>query len=92
LIELGKINNLRSLTLASNDFLTLPDDMSFLSSLEEIDLSSNVGFSSDSVLVNPSKIFMSLATIPNLKKLNLSRNRFKAFHSEDFPQDNLNEE
>ena len=56
--------------------------MSFLASLEEINLSSN-NFSSDSVLVAPSKLISSMATIPKLKVLNLSRNKFKAFHSDE---------
>ena len=77
------MNKLRHLEIASNDLCTLPSDLSFLKSLEEINLSSN-SFSSDSVLVNPNKLFSAMATIPNLKKLNLSRNRFKAFHAEDF--------
>ena len=68
----------------------MPDDLGFFKNLEELDLSSNLGFSSESVLVNPNKIFSSIATIPNLKKLNLSRNRFKAFHADEFPQDNIN--
>jgi Leucine-rich repeat (LRR) protein len=77
------------LDVASNDFCTLPSDLSYLASLEEINVSSN-NFSSDSVLVNPSKLFASMATIPRLKKLNLSRNKFKAFHAEELPEDNLN--
>lgn len=77
------------LEIASNDLCTLPSDLSFFKTLEEINLSSN-SFSSDSVLVNPSKLFAAISTIPNLKKLNLSRNRFKAFHSEEFPEDNIN--
>ena len=56
--------------------------------LEELNLSSN-NFSSDSVLVYPGKLFMALATVPQLKKLNLSRNKFKRFHSEDLPEDNM---
>ena len=76
------------LNVASNDFCTLPGDLSFLKTLEEINLSSNT-FSSDSVLVNPAKLFSSMATIPCLKKLNLSRNKFRAFHAEEFPPDNL---
>lgn len=75
---------MRVLEIASNDLCTLPSDLSFLSALEEINLSSN-SFSSDSVLVNPNKLFAAMATIPNFKKLNLSRNRFKAFHADDFP-------
>jgi Leucine-rich repeat (LRR) protein len=82
---------LRVLEIASNDLCTLPSDLSFLKTLEEVNMSSN-SFSTDSVLVNPNKLFAAIATIPNLKKLNLSRNRFKAFHVEDLPADNLNHE
>lgn len=78
------LNKLRVLEVASNDLCTLPSDLSFFKVLEEINLSSN-NFSTDSVLVNPNKLFAAMATIPNLKKLNLSRNRFKAFHSEELP-------
>jgi len=56
--------------------------------LEEFNLSSNC-FSSESVLVQPGKLFAALASIPKLRKLNLSRNKFKRFHSEDLPEDNM---
>jgi len=79
------------LEVASNEFCTLPQNLSFFQQLEEINLASN-NFSSDSVLVTPSNLFLALATIPKLKKLNLSRNKFKAFHAEEFPQDNYNAE
>lgn len=75
--------------IASNDFCTLPLDLSFFSALEELNIASN-NFSSDSVLVTPSNLFLAFASIPKLKKLNLSRNKFKAFHAEEFPSDNLN--
>jgi hypothetical protein len=75
------------LEIASNDFCTLPSDLSGFKVLEELNLSSN-NFSSDSVLVYPSKLFLALSTIPKLKKLNLSRNKFKRFHSDDLPEDN----
>jgi Leucine-rich repeat (LRR) protein len=91
LVELQTLQSLRVLEIASNDFCTLPNDLSFLRTLEEINLSSN-NFSTDSVLVNPSKLFTALATIPYLRKLNLSRNKFKQFHAEELPQDNLNSE
>ena len=80
---------LRVLNIASNDFCTLPSDLSFFHSLEELNLSSN-NFSTDSVLVTPSKLFVALSSIKHLKKLNLSRNKFKAFHAEEFPADNIN--
>jgi Leucine-rich repeat (LRR) protein len=66
----------------------LPSDLSAFKYLEELNLSSN-NFSSDSVLVTPSKLFLALSTIPKLKKLNLSRNKFRLFHYDDLPEDNI---
>jgi Leucine-rich repeat (LRR) protein len=88
LIQLSYIPSLKILEVASNDFCTLPSDLSGFKSLEELNLSSN-NFSSDSVLVSPSKLFLALATIPKLKKLNLSRNKFKRFHQDDLPESNI---
>lgn len=64
--------------------------MSFLHCLEELNLSANA-FSSHSTLVDPNALFKALATIPMLKKLNLSRNKFVEFHSEDLPKDNFSQ-
>jgi hypothetical protein len=50
--------------------------MRFLHSVEELNLAAN-NFSSDSVLVNPAKLFASISSLPKLTKLNLSRNKFK---------------
>ena len=59
--------------------------MSYLKQLEELNLASNE-FSSSQALVAPNTIFDALATIPRLKKLNLSRNRLEAWHaSVQFP-------
>jgi len=38
--------------------------------------------------VNPNQLFESLGTIPQLRKLNLSRNKLTAFHSDSLPRDN----
>jgi Leucine-rich repeat (LRR) protein len=54
--------------------------MSYLTSLEEFNLASNE-FSSSQTLVAPNTIFDALATIPKLRKLNLSRNRLEAWHA-----------
>lgn len=81
LVELGKLRNLRCLEVASNNFCTLPSSLSFFRHLTDLNLSSN-GFSSDSVLVSPDVLFQSLNTIPQLTKLNLSRNKLKMFHHE----------
>ena len=62
--------------------------LSFFEKLEELKLSSNY-FSSESVVVEPSKIFQALATIPNIKKLNLCRNMFKGFHYDGLGEDSF---
>lgn len=67
--------------MPNNDLCTLPSDLSSLFNLEELNLSSN-GFASNQTLVAPTTIFNALATIPKLKKLNLSRNRLEAWHCE----------
>lgn len=87
LVELGHLGRLQCLEIASNDLCTLPSSLSYLSQLTELNLSSN-NFSSDSVLVNPNQLFESLGTIPQLRKLNLSRNKLTAFHSDSLPRDN----
>lgn len=75
---LQHLPSLLILNLASNDLCTLPSDMSYLTSLEEFNLASNE-FSSSQALVSPHIIFDALATIPRLKKLNLSRNRLEGW-------------
>ena len=84
LIELGNLVKLKVLDVASNDFCTLPLNMSFFKELEELNLSSN-NFSTDSILVNPNELFGAFSSIPKLRKLNLSRNKFRKFHYEKFP-------
>ena len=59
-----------------------------MTTLMDLNLSSN-NFSSDSVLVDPNLLFASLGTIPQLRKLNLSRNKLKGFHSEHLPEENI---
>jgi Leucine-rich repeat (LRR) protein len=81
IIELSKLKNLQKLEIASNDLCTLPSDLSGFVSLVELSLASN-GLTSNGILVDPGKIFYSLSTIPNLRSLNLSRNKFKKFHNE----------
>jgi len=74
------------LNLASNELKTLPSDLSFFKVLEELNLASN-DFSSNSTITSAKSIFDSLASIPRLKKLNLSRNRLEGWHSSySFPQ------
>lgn len=86
--DLGMLPELQILNLGSNNLSTLPTDMSFFHCLEEFNLSAN-NFSSHSTLVDPNALFKALATIPMLKKLNLSRNKFVEFHSGDLPASNL---
>jgi Leucine-rich repeat (LRR) protein len=85
LMELSHVPRLEVLEIASNDLCTLPSSLFFLRTLQELDLSSN-NFNSESVLVNPNQLFESLNTIPQLRKLNLSRNKLKAFHSANLPE------
>ena len=73
---------LRVLDLSGNGLNQLPDDLSFLTSLEKLNLSRNQ-FSSQSTLCNPSKLFVSLATLPHLSKLNLSFNQLTGIHLDD---------
>lgn len=80
--NLKHLRNLQMLDLSANDLVTLPEDLSFLSSVEDLNLSSNQ-FNSESTLVRPEKIFASLGMMPRLKRLNLGRNRFTRFHYEE---------
>ncbi len=82
LANLRHLRSLQVLDLASNDLVTLPEDLSFLSAVEELNLSSNQ-FNSESTLVKPEKLFYSLGQIPKLKRLNLARNKFSQFHFEE---------
>jgi hypothetical protein len=88
LVNLAHLRKLTLLDIASNDLVTLPDTLEFLESVEELNLSSNQ-FSSDSTLVKPSKLFYSMGTMPQLKRLNLSRNKFSAFHYEDLNENSF---
>ena len=69
------------LNLAANELSNLPKDLSCFAQLEELNLASNsFGVESQSAVLD------SLATLPKLKKLNLSRNRFTVWESEaEFP-------
>ena len=84
---LGYLKNLQVLNIGSNDLCTLPSDLSFFHSLQELNLSSN-NFTSESTLVNPNALMRAISTIPNLRKLNLSRNKFVEFHSLELPENN----
>lgn len=81
ILQLSQLPSLRILDLSGNELCILPEELSSLKRLEELNLSSN-NFSSDSVVVEPGKLFKSLSTIPHLKKLNLAHNALKGFHFE----------
>jgi Leucine-rich repeat (LRR) protein len=74
------------LDLSSNELATLPDDMSGFRGLRELSLASNA-FSTDSVVYSASLLFSTLATIPYLKKLSLSRNKLRGIHSEKLEEE-----
>jgi hypothetical protein len=76
LLQLAQLPNLRVLDLSGNELCIMPEDLAAFRRLEELNLSSN-NFSSDSVVVEPGKLFKSLSTIPHLKRLNLSHNALK---------------
>lgn len=81
LAELGKLPRLANLEIAANELSTLPANLSFLTQVQELNLSSN-NFASDSILVSVSDLFKSMGLMPQLRVLNLSRNKFKGFHSD----------
>jgi len=62
-------------------------NMSFLESLQELNLSANQ-LGNDAGKGTGPAIFKALSTIPMLRKLNLSRNNFSEFHSEMLPEHN----
>jgi Leucine-rich repeat (LRR) protein len=69
----GTGGRLKELNLAANNLTHLPDDLSFLRSLEVLILSHNQLSSSTSIF-NPNKHFIAFASIPRLKKLDLAYN------------------
>eukprot|EP00826_Nyctotherus_ovalis_P046588 TRINITY_DN5280_c0_g1_i5.p1 TRINITY_DN5280_c0_g1~~TRINITY_DN5280_c0_g1_i5.p1 ORF type:complete len:622 (+),score=158.02 TRINITY_DN5280_c0_g1_i5:427-2292(+) len=87
ILQLAQLPSLRVLDLSGNELCVLPEELSSFTRLEELNLSSN-SFSSDTVVVNPGKLFESLSTIPHLKRLNLAHNFLKAFHFEHLTNDN----
>ena len=88
LTELRVLKELRILDLSANDLCTLPEDLSFLPNLEDLNLSSNQ-FTSEAFLVQPAKIFRALGVLPKLKKLNLARNKLVKLHIEEDPDTSL---
>ena len=82
--QMRYLRKLRVLDLASNDLITLPDDLSFFTQLEDLNVSANL-FASNSTLVKPTAVFNALNSIPKLKKLNISRNKLQALHLEETP-------
>lgn len=68
--------------LSSNSLSHLPDNLSFLRSLEVLILSHNL-FSSSTSIFNPNKLFVAFSSIPRLKRLDLSHNKFATIHIEE---------
>ena len=79
LLTLQHLTRLRTLNLESNDLTTLPSNLSFLNTLDTLNLSNN-NFTSDNLIIDPSSLISSIFTIPKLRRLNLSRNKFRSLH------------
>jgi len=73
---------LKELDLSGNLLTHLPEDLSFLRSLETLNLSHNT-LSSTSAVFNPTKYFISFASLPRLKRLDLSYNQLAALHVDE---------
>jgi Leucine-rich repeat (LRR) protein len=67
----------------------MPDDLSLLVHLEDLNLSYNE-FTSVTSLYNPAKFFLALGTLPRLKKLNLAHNKLKSIHYEQLQTNQVN--
>lgn len=74
------------MNLAGNELKELPDGMNALRSLEEFDLSFN-GFNSEHKAAD---VWFILATLPNLRILNISRNFLRGIHTEKLVAGNFN--
>ena len=81
--RLAALPRLTNLDLSYNDLYTLPEDMSKFRELKTLALSGNA-FSTDSVLFSPASLFASLSTLPQLTKLNLSRNKLRGINADGF--------
>ena len=84
--SLYTLKKLKNLDLQANNLVTLPEDIGKFENVEELNLSSNQ-FSSSSSLVNPALLFKAMGQIPKLKRLNLGRNKFSAFHADMLNKD-----
>ncbi len=73
---------LRELDLTGNSLTHLPEDMSYLRSLEVLNLSHN-NFCSQTSVFNPNKFFISFSSIQGLKVLNLSHNQLTGLHLDE---------
>ncbi len=81
-MHLKWLPRLKRLDISSNYLSMLPEDLNYLATLEDLNLSSNL-FTSLTSIHNPNKLFVSLATIPKLKKLNLSHNKLVKIHYDE---------
>eukprot|EP00347_Sterkiella_histriomuscorum_P001540 403371645 len=89
LYNLKYLPRLKTLDLTSNYLSQLPDDLSFLNQLEDLNLSYNL-FSSKNQTYNANKLFVAFASMPRLKRLNLSNNNMEAIHYEELQVKKLN--
>jgi Leucine-rich repeat (LRR) protein len=78
LSHLAMMPELRSLNIGFNDLKELPEDMSNFELLESLDLSGNM-FSSE---YKAAMFWGTLATIPQLNSINISRNKMRGIHTE----------
>lgn len=74
------------MNLSGNDLKELPDEMNSLSLLEDFDLSYNM-FTSE---YKASNFWFSLALLPNLRFLNVSKNYLRGIHTERLVAGNFN--
>lgn len=81
ILKLTSLTNLHTLDLSANELCTLPENLSGFKQLRDLKLSNNL-FTTDSVLFSASQLFASLASIPHLRKLDISRNKLRGIHSD----------
>ena len=74
------------MNLSGNDLKELPEELTALRTLEDFDISFN-SFNSEH---KASQFWFSLASLPNLKILNVSRNFLRGIHTEKLVAGNFN--
>ena len=78
MVKLSVLCNLIELNISANDIQLLPIGLESLPNLQKINVSNNLMNSKS----NASENWEMLASIQNLKELNLSRNQFRGIHTE----------